>query len=384
MKRFTISLTVFLFLFVAGVFLAPSKASAATLNFSPSSGTYGRGSTLKVNINVNTGGEGVNAVQANFSYPTDKLQFSSISTGGSALSIIAEKSAGGGFVKVAGGNPSPFSGSKFIAAIYFKVLASSGSASLSFAQDSAVVRASDNQNVLTGTATASFGFSEKVVEPTPTEVEEGEIPKISEVRVEEIGKNSATISWGTDINSTSVVEYGLSASYGLLASSDELVTEHEIELPQAMLLPGTTYHFKVIVRSEGGREASSQDFSFTTKGYKVIINVTNNEGRPISGAEITLYTEPRKGVTDKQGKVEFADVAPGKHGLIVRYKGATEIKEIEVAERDLPQTFEVRLTIARISGTQLIYVVLGVLLLVGLLTLALYYFLKFQKKSSSL
>lgn len=147
MKNLLILFLALFLLVLIGVFVPP-YASAASLYFSPSSGVYEKGSTLKVNIYTNTAGESVNAVQANFNYPTDKLQFSSISTSGSVLSIIAEKNGGGGAVRIAGGNPTPFSGTKFIASVYFKVLVSSGTATLSFSADSAVVRVSDNQSVL--------------------------------------------------------------------------------------------------------------------------------------------------------------------------------------------------------------------------------------------
>src|SRR3989304_9608482 len=95
-------------------FFFPSSISAANLWTTPSSGSFSKGSTIKVNIGVNTA-EAVNAVQANLNYPADKLLFTSVSTAGSALTIIAEKGGGGGVGRITGGTtPTGFFGRKVI------------------------------------------------------------------------------------------------------------------------------------------------------------------------------------------------------------------------------------------------------------------------------
>ena len=118
------------------------------------------------------------------------MQFLNISTGGSVFSIFGEKVGGGGVVKIAGGNPISFTGTKFIASVYFKVLTNIGSATLKFLEDSAVVRSLDNINVLNTTLPATFNFTEKVAEITPEVTEGLKPPKISEVKVENLGKKA--------------------------------------------------------------------------------------------------------------------------------------------------------------------------------------------------
>lgn len=342
----------YLYIFLISTLLSPLAARAATLSFSPSSGSYSQGSTLKVNVYANTGGDSINAVQANFTYPSNTLQFTSISTGGSALTILAEKAASGGSVRIAGGNPSPFSGSKYIASVFFKVLANSGSATLSFTADSAVVRSSDNQNSLTGTSPATFRLSPpsaSTAAPTPSPAQ----AKITDIKVVNLTKNTATITWKTDINSDSVVEYGLTTSYGLLASSDQQVTNHEIIIPPGNLYPGTTYYFRV-----GGEK-----LSFTTRGYEIIVNVKSSQDKPIDSAEVTIYSEPKTGMTDKNGVIKFADVSPGRHALVTKYKGVTHTQEMAVLESDTSQTFDIKLPAPAFLDTKTIFMSLGVFLL---------------------
>jgi len=350
----------------------PNKISASTLYFSPSSGNFSKGSTLNVNIYTNTEGENINAVQANFTYPSDKLQFINISTGGSVLTVIAEKQGGSGLVKIAGGSYTPFSGTKFIASVSFKVLSESGSAVLEFTQDSAVVKSSDNQNSLSKTSKASFTLSQEKPEVIKEEEEvKEEEPRIENVKIVNLGKNFARVVWQTNIPTTSVVEFGLSNQYGLLASDDKLVTDHSLELPSAFLLPGTTYHYKVSGRTESGKLVESQDLMFTTKGFMVKIKVVDEKGKPIQGAEVTLSSSLKKGITNSDGEVQFENVSLGFHGVLASHKGATAYKEIFVQDLDTPQSFDLSLSGSNLlPNLRLLYLAAGVsifILFVGMI-----------------
>ncbi len=375
-------ITIFLLFFLVVSLLRliyPSFAEAATLYFSPSSGTYSKGSTLKVNVYTNTTGELINAIQANISYPKDKLQFLSISTSGSVLSIIAEKVGGEGTVRIAGGNTSAFSGSKFIAAVYFKVLASSGNATLSFLADSAVVKSADNQNALTSSSTAKFSFVAEEPEPSP-QAEISKPPKISDVRVENLSTTSASIVWKTDMESTSAVEFGLTPSLGLLVSKDNLVLEHFIEIPSGLLLPGTKYYFRVISRS-ADLETTSETLSFTTKGYRISIKVESESGEPITGAGVTLYTfsDAINGITDSNGVVEFLDVSPGKHLVNVKYRNLDKTQEIDVTPSE-SQEFSIKIASQKHLPNNKILAYI-ILILVGILTISVLIYMKFRRKT---
>ncbi len=80
---------------------------------------------------------------------------------------------------------------------------------------------------------------------------------------------TATIVWVTDEESDSLVRYGITDSYGLEEPSDgptdEYVTIHNITLTD--LSHSTTYHYQVESRdtSPNKNEATSGDYTFTTK-----------------------------------------------------------------------------------------------------------------------
>jgi len=143
---------------------------AANFWLNPASGTFSQGQNISIGIGVNTGGEYVNAAQVNLTYAKDKFDFVSLSTGGSALTIIAEKSGGGGQIRIGGGAPTPgFSGSKLIATVTLKAKVSSGSTQISFNSDSAILRNSDSQDIKSGSPGFTYNFRPAAITtPLPT------------------------------------------------------------------------------------------------------------------------------------------------------------------------------------------------------------------------
>jgi hypothetical protein len=152
---------------VLGYMVAGSFAAGpASLYLSPASGTYTTGQAVNVQIMVNTGGQSVNAIQADFTYPATKLQFQSIDGTGSVMGIDASSTGGNGSVSIARGNTSPYTGTGLVATVHFTALAA-GSAALTFSNSSAVVRSTDNTNIL-GTATGANYTLAAPATPTPT------------------------------------------------------------------------------------------------------------------------------------------------------------------------------------------------------------------------
>ena len=88
-------------------------------------------------------------------------------------------------------------------------------------------------------------------------------PVISNVSPSSITQSSASVSWTTDENSDSQVEYGLTTGYGSLsASNSSLVTSHNISL--SSLSATTLYHYRVKSRDASGNLAVSTDNVFIT------------------------------------------------------------------------------------------------------------------------
>jgi beta-lactamase superfamily II metal-dependent hydrolase len=92
-------------------------------------------------------------------------------------------------------------------------------------------------------------------------------PVISNVQATAVTTSGATITWTTDEASDSVVEYGLTTSYGSSTSNAADVTSHSI--PLSGLTGNTLYHYRVISTDPAGNTTASVDRSFQTG------NVTN-------------------------------------------------------------------------------------------------------------
>ena len=54
-------------------FILPTSAFAAALSFSPAVGTYAPGAVFSVGINVNSGGESLNAASGVVSFPVESI-----------------------------------------------------------------------------------------------------------------------------------------------------------------------------------------------------------------------------------------------------------------------------------------------------------------------
>ena len=88
-------------------------------------------------------------------------------------------------------------------------------------------------------------------------------PVISAIVAGSIGQTSATITWTTNENSDTQVDYGLTSAYGSSSTLNaSLVTSHSV--PISGLSAGTTYHYRVKSRDAAGNLAPSADNTFIT------------------------------------------------------------------------------------------------------------------------
>jgi len=81
MKRYVLIIS------ILALFLLPYVSSASSLSLSPSSGTFSVGSTFDVVVLLDTKGKSINAMQVSLSFPADKLQVASPSTGKSIIDV---------------------------------------------------------------------------------------------------------------------------------------------------------------------------------------------------------------------------------------------------------------------------------------------------------
>jgi hypothetical protein len=152
----------------AVVHIFAATAGSASLYLTPATGTYNTGQSISVQVYVNTGGDKANAVEADFSYPSSKLKFVSVDGTGSAFGIDAASSGANGTVKIARGATTAVSGTGLlVSTVNFSVQAA-GTAALSFLNSSAVVRSTDNMNILASTTGANYTLKVAGATPTPT------------------------------------------------------------------------------------------------------------------------------------------------------------------------------------------------------------------------
>lgn len=149
-------------LFVVGLSIPlATNAEGASLKISPAAGVYEVGGVVDVSFIVDTGGEAINAVQADVLFPADKLQVVNpvASTSFISLWVTAPTySNTDGTIHFQGGLPSPGikTSGGVISTVTFRVK-SSGRAVVRFASTSKVLR-NDGQgtNILTSSSTAEF------------------------------------------------------------------------------------------------------------------------------------------------------------------------------------------------------------------------------------
>jgi hypothetical protein len=279
-----------------------AAADSATMYLSPSSGTYDVGDSFNVAVHEDSGSTAVNAVQANLSYSTSKLQYVSY-TSSSAYNVEAESSSSGGTLKFARASITPRTGDQVVVTVKFKALAATSGTGVSIASGSSV-NANDGSgtNILSGTSggtykvvsTASPSPSPPPPPPASTTPpppsgggstssggssgsggstgssgsssgsKDTSAPKVSGVTVSNPTSDSVVISWQTSEPATSEVRYGLDTDRSLVAIDSKLVKDHQLTVGSGVLTAGTNYHYVVRSVDAAGNVATSKDAIFAT------------------------------------------------------------------------------------------------------------------------
>ncbi len=88
-------------------------------------------------------------------------------------------------------------------------------------------------------------------------------PKAYDVEISEITSHSAVITWKTDREASTIIEYGLDKNYGNNIINETKTVNHKITLNNLKAL--TTYHFRILTFSDmGSFSGILEDYSFTT------------------------------------------------------------------------------------------------------------------------
>lgn len=136
-------------------------------------------------------------------------------------------------------------------------------------------------------------------------------PIISNLRVENIVQNSATVLWDTNEPATTVVNYGLTASYGsnVVGDGGALVLSHRADL--SGLTADTIYHFQVITADSSGYTTTTVDDTFRTLGGPDltpptisnirVINITENSADVLWDTNEPATSRVEYGLTTSYG-----------------------------------------------------------------------------------
>ncbi len=103
-----------------------------------------------------------------------------------------------------------------------------------------------------------------------------EPPVIYNPGVSDVTASSAMITWTTDEEADSLVNFGLNKRYGMVRDPFYDKTEHSILVDD--LLPDTVYYFRITSADDSGNQTISSDYTFTTLPIQEYIEKEIEEG----------------------------------------------------------------------------------------------------------
>jgi len=116
-------------------------------------------------------------------------------------------------------------------------------------------------------------------------------PNITNVAVSSINLTSVVITWSTDENSNSIVDYGETTSLGQIAGNlDDSTTNHSVTLTN--LNASTTYYFQVRSQDLAGNTATNNNsgnyYSFVTQKDTTAPTISNVSVSTVSDTKATI------------------------------------------------------------------------------------------------
>jgi chitodextrinase len=226
-------------------------SGSGTLSLSPATSNIGLGNNFTVSVYENSGSTAVNAVEADLTFPTTKLQFVNVDASSSAFGVEAASAGNNtnGTVTLARGvsNGATVTGNQLVAVVTFEA-AGTGSAAINFANSSAIVEAAGNTNIL-GSET---GGTYSIADTTPPSVPTG-------LAVSTHSVTSLKISWAASTDNVGVT------GYKIYRNGTQVGTSTTTSYTDSGLTPGTTYTYKVAAYDAAGNtSAQSSGASLAT------------------------------------------------------------------------------------------------------------------------
>jgi hypothetical protein len=251
---------IFALILWGGVFVF--SASAASLYFSPSSGSYTGNQSFPVSVYTSSPGQAINAVSGKVSFPQDKLSVSSISKTGSIINLWVQEpsySNSAGTVEFEGIvlNPGYIGSAGRVITINFRAN-KSGSVPLTFLLSSVLANDGLGTNILDQTGSANFTILAEQTEGPPSQIGQQSLgvapsaPQITSSTHSNFANwynlNDASFSWD--------IPNGITASRLLvgriLNSSPTVVYSPAIDSKDITELEDGIWYFHVQLRNSNG------------------------------------------------------------------------------------------------------------------------------------
>jgi hypothetical protein len=341
-----------MFFAFAIVALAPLPLHAATLNFSPATGSYGVGSTFSVSVYAESASQAMNAVSGTVAFPKDRIEVISLSKAGSLLSLWpAEPSFSNsqGTVSFEGLVPNPgYIGSNGkILTITFRAKIS-GTADLSFSSGSILASDGTGANIVNGLQIATFTLTSAEKKTESTQAAGGSsneaLTIVSTTHPEQTAwyaDATPEFSWELPEGALEVrTVIGKSSSLTPSVSYSPPISKKKVEE-----LPDGTYYFSAHVRTSAGWSPVSR--------YRVNIDTTPPKPFSVTFPHGNRGLDPQRSIyfntTDERSGVRHYEVKIGDDTKLVTPASITELNPYMLRPL-LPGTYTVFVTAVDTAG----------------------------------
>lgn len=259
-----------------------SPASGAVMSILPASGTYANGATIPVTVSVNPGTAAVTTAEAVITYPASQLQFVNATNSTTFPTAQRTNSATPGTIDIIrgiSGGSAAVTGTSTVVTLNFKVIGTTGSAALAFANGSALYDDSGTgTNILnisgskgsaytiqSGSTTPSPSPSPTPPPPAPTCTDAPSTPGAPQLTTSTY--TSVTIGWSASTAATACTMAGYHVSRNGTPIGD---VTNGTSFTDNGLIAGTSYSYTVRAFDTAGHTSTASPAgTATTKADNV-------------------------------------------------------------------------------------------------------------------
>ncbi len=137
------------------------------------------------------------------------------------------------------------------------------------------------------------------------------------------GKNNGEIKSGTNNWSVRAVDHAgneKEQSRIVYLGSAPTPTPTPTPIPK-ILVKRPSLETKITKEEKIPAETEEERERIEKEGYIVQIKVVDEQGNPVEGAKVTLYSDPKVAYTNQEGIATFKGIEPGEHKVLIAYDG---------------------------------------------------------------